>query len=299
MQALPSAYALENRRSSVDNGGSSRRVGEASPRTRYCGAPAYSSKFYLVPSFSSSSSSTTESLDGTTERSQHRFVSTENLRPRTPREEIGKTRAYSSPSPSSSRRNKKKQSPFTNTNTAASSGKINIVNYKDMRELLGRRDIDNATDADLVPFCVTTQIPGNRWKALFLVPIHLVNRLTKYPIVCRGSMFELRQEEIMFGSTSSQLLIAEGSRTVFLKAEFVSPYPEELALAIAQRLTKRIDQAKEDHAAEIQQQRQEEEERQRRRQINQYSKYTKGQYHRGVGNGGAGHSTISDILFGL
>ena len=178
----------------------------------------------------------------------------------------------------------------------------------------------------LIPFCLSTKTSG-KWRALFLVPTYLVDRLTMYPIVCRGSMFELSPEENDYESPLSKYLSVpqEGGITLFLRADFVSPYPHEVALAIAQRLSFRIEQAQEDYQIEQQQQREQEERgrearrtrrRRRRRQDQQdqdqqrqqqsgqeqdqlpqeQSGYSRSSSLKYVGNGSC---TITNILFGF
>ena len=329
MQNLPSSYALENgkkRRSPRTRPLGSPR-GIDSPPTRRWGpsndqmisfsssaSSSFSSTSFSAASFSSddiqylrsnnyqkqsprhlASSNTSFSSDDLNylrssnykKQASRQLVLMEDpmSRPQTPRTVLSLSSSSSSisetpPSPTRTFRRKAMENPYLPNQ------------YNDMSYL-------SSDNGDLVPFCVTTRVPGNKWRALFLVPIHLVDRLTKYPIVCRGSMFELHQEEIMFGSTSSRTLIAEGSSTVFLKAEFVSPFPEELALEIAQRLTRRIEQAREDYAIDLEQQqqrrwqqRQTSHDQQRRAPI-----YAKGNY-RGRGSNG-GHTAVSNILFGF
>ena len=61
-------------------------------------------------------------------------------------------------------------------------------------------------------------------------------------------MFELRQSD-MFMDTAGcgEALLVSGALTAFLSAEYYSPYQNELALAIAERLTRRVERTKEEY----------------------------------------------------
>jgi hypothetical protein len=81
-----------------------------------------------------------------------------------------------------------------------------------------------------VPYFVLRK-EGGKAAALFTVPADVAQHLTNYPIMCRGSSFDLvLDEQGSKGSTS----------TAFLSTVFESPNPEETAREIAERLAIRI-----------------------------------------------------------
>lgn len=89
------------------------------------------------------------------------------------------------------------------------------------------------SSSDLIPYYVLELPNGHQTKVLFLVPSALVHRLTIHPILCRGSSFTLSLDENNKN--------AQDEDAAFLVVEFESPYPDDLARAIAVRLTRRVE----------------------------------------------------------
>jgi hypothetical protein len=100
----------------------------------------------------------------------------------------------------------------------------------------------------LIPYYVLERSDGQHTKVLFLVPSALVVRLTKHPILCRGSCFELSVDENntyhhgshSLSSSENDVEEEDDEEASFLAVDFESPYPDELAREIAIRLTKRL-----------------------------------------------------------
>ena len=91
--------------------------------------------------------------------------------------------------------------------------------------------------------------PPTQFRALYMVPYYLVDRLVEHPILCRGSMFFLEPTHVEskdddIGTILSNCLavssIVPTTSTTLLSATFLSPYPHEVALCIAERLTQRV-----------------------------------------------------------
>jgi hypothetical protein len=101
----------------------------------------------------------------------------------------------------------------------------------------------------LIPYYVLERSDGQRTKVLFLVPSALAMRLTKHPILCRGSCFELSVDENntyhhhgshSLSSSENDVEEDDDEEASFLAVDFESPYPDDLAREIAIRLTKRL-----------------------------------------------------------
>jgi hypothetical protein len=74
------------------------------------------------------------------------------------------------------------------------------------------------------------QLDDGQSRALFTVPANAASALVVHPVLCRGSSFHLDLHD-------------EGRKresTAFLSTVFFSPYPEETARQIAERLAIRI-----------------------------------------------------------
>lgn len=78
-------------------------------------------------------------------------------------------------------------------------------------------------------------------KALFTVPTELAVALTAYPILCRGSAFELKVDAYASAESTPPTQGSSGNQTTFLTTLLESPYPEDAAKDIARRLAMRID----------------------------------------------------------
>lgn len=89
-----------------------------------------------------------------------------------------------------------------------------------------------------VPFFVL-RVSTDRFKALFTVPSRMAEALVIHPILCRGASFDLKIDSV--SRSRERNLSAEPNSTTFLSTEFSSPYPEETARAIAERLAIRQD----------------------------------------------------------
>jgi len=109
---------------------------------------------------------------------------------------------------------------------------------------------DKGSDG-LIPYQIQRLSSSRHCKALFLVPLYLIERLLEHPIVCRGSMFELRRDDTMVVEESCNAFLVglQGGppRSICVSVDFVSPFPLELTLAIAERLTTRVERTKEEH----------------------------------------------------
>jgi hypothetical protein len=81
-----------------------------------------------------------------------------------------------------------------------------------------------------IPYYVLPYQDGKA-KAVFTVPSHLIADLIANPILANGGSFTLQVDE------ANQM---QNSDTSFLFTEYVSPSPEETALAISQRLAIRV-----------------------------------------------------------
>lgn len=91
-----------------------------------------------------------------------------------------------------------------------------------------------------VPYFVL-HLPDGRAKALFTVPTELAETLVLHPIMARGACFDLQVDVVSQGRRRTKDSKSDGDEaTSFLSTEFVSPRPEETALAISERLRIRM-----------------------------------------------------------
>jgi hypothetical protein len=100
----------------------------------------------------------------------------------------------------------------------------------------------SSTQKSKVPFFVL-HLPDGRAKALFTVPTDLAEVLVLHPIMARGACFELQVDVVSQGrrrAGNENALLDHNGDTSFLSTEFVSPRPEETALAIAERIAIRM-----------------------------------------------------------
>lgn len=90
-----------------------------------------------------------------------------------------------------------------------------------------------------VPFYLLAN--GEVSKALFTVPAELADQLIAYPVFCRGSSFTLA----IGANVSSEVKLffhgKDSTASIFLEANFYSPFADEVAEEIAIRLAARIE----------------------------------------------------------
>uniref|UniRef100_A0A7S4AMB3 Uncharacterized protein n=1 Tax=Pseudo-nitzschia australis TaxID=44445 RepID=A0A7S4AMB3_9STRA len=88
-----------------------------------------------------------------------------------------------------------------------------------------------------VPFFIL-RLPDGRIKALFTVPSNMAETLVIHPIFCRGGSFDLQIDAVNANPSRerSNYAVRSTTETIFISTIFCSPYPDETARAIAQRI---------------------------------------------------------------
>ena len=87
-----------------------------------------------------------------------------------------------------------------------------------------------------MPFFIL-RVPDGRIKALFTVPSNMAETLVIHPIFCRGGSFDLQIDDVNVNqSRERNYAVQSTTSTIFISTVFCSPYPDETARAIAERI---------------------------------------------------------------